>query len=186
MATTFQFSCLDALSILWSSSSLERLRQNFLCNMLLHSKGGQNMYLGYDANSSRRVSNINIPFSCSHDVLSFVKPKPQKMPPFNSYSDRNLFQSSPHLTLSQWFLEVSAIFGNVHNFNFSEIYIFSILWKYTHFLGNVYNFLKIDFSYCIFNSYTSSHYGGKIMGLVFLSLHVSFGVVVGVVHSDQH
>ena len=87
------------------------------------------MYLGYDANSSRRVSNINIPFSCSHDVLSFVKPKPQKMPPFNSYSDRNLFQSSPHLTLLYQFLEVSAIFGN-----FFEVYTFSIFRKYTHFL----------------------------------------------------
>ena len=75
------------------------------------------------------------------------------------------------------------------------MYTISIFLKYTYFqffgnmhifFGNVYNFLKIDFSYCIFNSYTSSHYGGKIMGLVFLSLHVSFGVVVGVVHSDQH
>ena len=143
------------------------------------------MYLGYDANSSRRVSNINIPFSCSHDVLSFVKPKPQKMPPFNSYSDRNLFSiytktklfpSSLHLTLSlQGFLATDTVLGNLHKF--FEVFKFLYLDLY---------FLKIDFSCCIFNSYTSSHYGGKIMGLVFLSLHVSFGVVVGVVHSDQH
>ena len=63
------------------------------------------MYLGYDANSSLEESNnINIPFSCSHDVLSFVKPKPQKMPPFNSYSDRNqILYSKTHLTQLQYF-----------------------------------------------------------------------------------
>ena len=68
------------------------------------------MYLGYDANSSLEESNnINIPFSCSHDVLSFVKPKPQKMPPFNSYSDRNQYtqkqmhHSKAHFTQLQYF-----------------------------------------------------------------------------------
>ena len=101
------FNFLALMHFLYSilGSDHHHLQQNFLCNMLLHSKGGQNMYLGQDANSSLDESNnINIPFSCSHDVLSFVKPKPQKMPPFNSYSDRNqIHHSKTHLTQFQYF-----------------------------------------------------------------------------------